>query len=890
MAFSYVQLPGDGTTTNFNFTFGYLSRTHVGVKVNGVVTPFTWLTDFSVQISPAPAAGTVVEIRRTTPLNQPAVVWNDGATLTEEDMNLDSRFNLYANQESRDANLDAVTKNPLGVWDGQGRETTNFADPTSMTGLVTRNYFENEYTPQLDAKVTEATNQATAAANSASASQGYAAAADASADTAASLLGLFRGQYLGSLPSNPTVDGNGNPVTAGDLYFNSTDSAMKVYTGTAWVNAGSTVQGTINKPLSPVVATAGQTTVGVPGGYDSNFIIVFLNGVKVTPPDITITSGTDIVFTTPLTSGDEVDWVAFGAFNVANATPADGSVSDQKVFSGSKLANRINSLVDVKDPAFGAKGDGVTDDTAAIQAAINYAASIGALLWLPQGTFIVSAAINLTSNTHIAGVGEIKLKDNCTPKPADILRCNTASNVTLSGITVNANRQNNVDHGTPDGSGNQPQNWQGTLVAAIDYAYVTDFSIENVTVKECWGSGIWLTDCENGKVQNNRIKNHRITGIAVRNNTADSRPIQNIRVTGNHVDGGIVGIHFIFGSKDSVCNDNVCVNNKDPNRFPAYAYSGTYPNVWPSTGGFTPFGSGGYASPAFQGDGAGIEATGVFTDPAGTANLNVSIAGNTCNFNAVGVRLEETSNKFAITGNTCRSNDFYGILLYSAYFNVVAGNTCTLNGLDGIHLEKVVGKPKASNNTLTGNICTENQRFGVAILGSDGNILQGNNLSGNGGNTGLSESGSIGLYLSDAVAITATLIEGNQLQNYYGTDKYGIYSNSASNVGNMILGNAFSGSYVTAKTNLDTTNNTFSRNLNYRSESKGVANITAGNTFVDVAHGLDFIPASGAVQVTPVNDYGTTRWWLQSVGATNIRIQVNAAPAGTLTFVWNVNA
>jgi hypothetical protein len=50
-------------------------------------------------------------------------------------------------------------------------------------------------------------------------------------------------------------------------------------------------------------------------------------------------------------------------------------------------------LLNVK--SFGAKGDGVTDDTAAIQAAINYIVSNSLALLFPAGIYIISAAINI---------------------------------------------------------------------------------------------------------------------------------------------------------------------------------------------------------------------------------------------------------------------------------------------------------------------------------------------------------------------------------------------------------------------------------------------------------------------------------------------------------------
>jgi glucan 1,3-beta-glucosidase len=67
----------------------------------------------------------------------------------------------------------------------------------------------------------------------------------------------------------------------------------------------------------------------------------------------------------------------------------------------------------VKDPRCGAKGDGVTDDTAAINLAIsdgnrcgsgcNSSTMKGALLYFPAGTYLVSGSIISYYNTQLVG-------------------------------------------------------------------------------------------------------------------------------------------------------------------------------------------------------------------------------------------------------------------------------------------------------------------------------------------------------------------------------------------------------------------------------------------------------------------------------------------------------
>lgn len=64
---------------------------------------------------------------------------------------------------------------------------------------------------------------------------------------------------------------------------------------------------------------------------------------------------------------------------------------------------KMQDVVSVKD--FGAKGDGVTDDTAAIQAAVNYVGGLGGgIVWLPTGTYVCNGLI--VDWTHVLLQGE----------------------------------------------------------------------------------------------------------------------------------------------------------------------------------------------------------------------------------------------------------------------------------------------------------------------------------------------------------------------------------------------------------------------------------------------------------------------------------------------------
>jgi len=111
--------------------------------------------------------------------------------------------------------------------------------------------------------------------------------------------------------------------TAGDLWFDTSVgvNTMKVYNGTSWQNAGSSVNGTSAR--FKYTATSGQTTFsgsdanGNTLAYDSGYIDVFLNGIHLDPTDYTATNGTSIVLASGAALNDELYVVAFGTFTLS---------------------------------------------------------------------------------------------------------------------------------------------------------------------------------------------------------------------------------------------------------------------------------------------------------------------------------------------------------------------------------------------------------------------------------------------------------------------------------------------------------------------------------------------------------------------------------------------
>jgi Pectate lyase superfamily protein len=90
-------------------------------------------------------------------------------------------------------------------------------------------------------------------------------------------------------------------------------------------------------------------------------------------------------------------------------------------------------VYDVKD--YGAKGDGTTDDTAAITAAINALPSTGGVLYFPSGTYVTSGGFTLSTPCIVRGVGLCDFQQATTAAVSTTITCTSA---TASLFTVTA--------------------------------------------------------------------------------------------------------------------------------------------------------------------------------------------------------------------------------------------------------------------------------------------------------------------------------------------------------------------------------------------------------------------------------------------------------------------
>jgi hypothetical protein len=558
-------------------------------------------------------------------------------------------------------------------------------------------------------------------------------ATDLSAATQTSLSLAMNGIQLGgdiggtiTSPSVLKVNGiavSGTPNVSQALIATSNTSA-------AWANL-------------PAAPTATSSTVG----------LIQLTGDlsgTATTPRVTSIQGVTVPGSAPTTAGQVLTSTSPSA--MAWQTPSAGS----------------SIYINVKD--YGATGNGSTDDTAGIQAAINAANTAGGgTVYIPPGIYVVATSVPLRplSNVKIQGSGE-----------ASVL---TTAAITGTGVNIfqGINSPSSVLTDVEicdlkiDGSHVTASSYNSSQGKGIFLEYCERLKIHGVYMYGTWTSGFgtdFLVDSEidrcvadtcgrgwaSGDVGGNGF------GIGSGYYANESWVISNCIAKNIGNNGFIAEDQFqTTHSRDMILSHCISYSNGQ-NGFRNSGTSGvtfsscyTFGNA--QSGFYLAHGLGNYATSYNPQDvnilgctsygntlyGIGVE------DQIPAGNLfNITIANCEVfnNTSSYGIYLHDTY-KVAVMGNRVYGNGLHGMYVLCDTAVVPMSNfvfnsnscfnnsTSTTNTYDGIHIANASGT--MSDALIVGNRCWDDQtiqtqRYGLYIGGTISNVVAtGNDLSGN---------------------------------------------------------------------------------------------------------------------------------------------------------------
>lgn len=516
--------------------------------------------------------------------------------------------------------------------------------------------------------------------------------------------------------SNPIILDGAGRVPSGEIWMtdaipykfvitDSTGNVQGTYDNVFGINSNQ-VAFTTKQEIQ--TATAGQTVFTLttmqyqPG---TNSLSVFVNGINQYGPGAQYnyleTNSTTVTFTSGLTVGAKVKFTTAqlntGASVDACQVGYNPAVTNPVATS---VCNKLGEIVSVKD--YGAVGDGTTNDTTAIQNALNNCA--GRTLFFPAGTYIITAPIIASSKSNFALVGEsaqtatIKCSASGTFGSAavQILSC---TNAAISNLQFDANNNASLLSNT---------------VAVVLFLSGTQLQFNNNRLVNHTYIGLAVNSCSQFEVKNNYIvKTSQAATVNYNINVSSSASVSNFgTVSENFVINSGIGV---VGADITIAN-NVCQGTKYGAGIATFAVgaAGTTPGQF-------------YGRYIVQGNNC-LNANG--TDVDGFKCCGMEIAGPNS----------------LIQNNTIYNNDGEGIRLF-AWQSICSGNIVYNNGKGGAGTYTQAGITafysaasaiySASYSLISNNRCFDTgagtQKYGYAEQSALLTAMQitGNNLDNN---------------------------------------------------------------------------------------------------------------------------------------------------------------
>ena len=499
--------------------------------------------------------------------------------------------------------------------------------------------------------------------------------------------------------------------------------------------------------------------------------------------------------------------------------------SEGDALSPTNLNNANGLVFNVKDPDYGALGDGTTDDTTAIQAAIDAAEVAGGNVFIPRGTFIVTGLIVGASNVWIVGDGPqvavLKLKDAANDH---VILATSQTDLGFRNFGIDGNKANNT-----------------TVKSGLRLISCTRAKVENVVAQNCEEDGFYTsgsldisyTDCRSLTNLRNGYSCGDAAGLSQRihyrgclssghTGTGDIgyalEPASLSSIIGCTSIGDSRGVTVLGGATDSADN-NVIANNE---------ISGFITDALVNQPG-----TAGSANNIFIANTLVPAAATATSAILLTAATDVSVIGNRIStlgtISTTAIFAETSLTRFVISGNVLQGGGDYGINIAGAIqgvisYNIVRNFSQRQTGIrDGIRLTD------GSDVQLIGNRCyddqgTKDQTFGIKTTGTSDNMVI---------------------------------------------------------VGNNVRGNKTGGISVTGSANI------VRDNLGHVTENSGTATLVSGQTTIVVTHGLAVTPVVGDIMVTAIETLASASFfWVSTLTSTQFTLNVNTDPTQDVDFAW----
>jgi hypothetical protein len=280
------------------------------------------------------------------------------------------------------------------------------------------------------------------------------------------------------------LDMNGNNILNADTI----NTASLVINGTpVQPSTGVTVASAFQS--HSFVATAAQTSFSVaPFTPYSASVVVEVNGIVLPPADVSV-SGTNVVIPA-CTVGDEVVIRRFTDAPSPFPNADDISFNQSGTVQTRSVQSKLRDVVSVKD--FGAVGNGVADDTVAIQNAFNSLPTGGGTVVFEAGKTYMINGLYQPLQTLFGGV---------KPKSGTIIQGNNATlkvitNNSIGYCVLNLNQVNNIvvndlniigDVGTHIGT--TGEFGHGLMVMGCD-----NVVLNNLFITLCWGDAVLFSE------------------------------------------------------------------------------------------------------------------------------------------------------------------------------------------------------------------------------------------------------------------------------------------------------------------------------------------------------------------------------------------------------------